>query len=61
MIDLNRDVDAANLAMTEFNLDGGLDLSGLQEPKTLHTRIDLAAKAQAAAERVLGARRRGAG
>ena len=53
MIDLNRDVDAANLAMTEFNLDGGLDLAGLEDGARLDNRLALATKAHAATTHVL--------
>jgi hypothetical protein len=38
--------------MQAFNSDGGLDLSGLEDHAALDRRIDLASKAQAAAEKV---------
>ena len=53
MLDLTADLDKAAAAMHEFNGDGGLDLSGLEDEKALDRRIDLAARAQAAAGRVL--------
>ena len=53
MLDLADEMDRAAVAMQAFNADGGLDLSGLEDRAALDRRIDLAAKAQAAAEHVL--------
>ena len=53
MLDLTADMDAAAVAMHAFNADGGLDLTGLEDPPALDRRIELAAKAQSAAEQVL--------
>jgi hypothetical protein len=53
MLELTGDVDAANAAMTAFNLDGALDFKGLEAKPALDRRIDLAARAQASVERVL--------
>lgn len=53
MLDLTAEMDAAAVALHAFNADGGLDLSGLEDPAALDRRIELAAKAQAGAERVV--------
>ena len=53
MLELKDDVDAANSAMTDFNLDGALDFKGLEDKAKLERRIGLAARAQASVERVL--------
>jgi hypothetical protein len=52
MLDLTGEMDRATVAMQAFNSDGGLDLSGLEDQAALDRRIDLASKAQAAAEKV---------
>ena len=52
MLDLTGEMDRAAVAMQAFNSDGGLDLSSLEDESALDRRIDLAAKAQAAAEKV---------
>jgi hypothetical protein len=53
MFELTGEMDAAAAAMHAFNTDGGLDLTGLADEAALRRRIDLAAKAQTAAQRVL--------
>jgi hypothetical protein len=52
MLDLTGEMDRAAVAMQAFNSDGGLDLSGLEDQRAIDRRIDLAAKAQAAAAKV---------
>ena len=52
MFDLTGDMDRAAVAMQAFNLDGGLDLSGLEDKAALDRRIELAGKAQSAAATV---------
>jgi hypothetical protein len=53
MLDLTREMDRAAVAMIAFNSDGGLDLSGLDEPAALDRRIALATAGESAAQRVL--------
>ena len=53
MLDLTAEMDAAAVTMHAFNADGGLDLSGLEDPAALDRRIALASKAEAAAAGVV--------
>ena len=53
MLDLTAEMDAAAVTMHAFNADGGLDLSGLEEPAALERRIELAEKAEKAAAGVV--------
>ena len=53
MMELKEDIDAAAVAMQEFNSAGGLDLAGLEDKSKLQQRLAAATSAERAVERVL--------